>query len=511
MLSVSTNSNSCDTISSQPLAPSLCFAQCCVLQHDPYQPTGEEVLRATRKKRKVGKNEECRSFQKKWYEEFPWLTLCTTRNSVFCFYCRQCEARGELVLSKNLELAFTRDGFNNWKKAREKFETHQVSEGHKEAMFKMKRCSMPSIHSQLQEAAQKIQAKRRDMFLKELSCLRVLLRQGLAIRGHDEKEGNLRQLLHLYASGDANFIDWINNGTYLSVDIVNECVLLMGHHLLRALLRNIQEVGVFSVLADETRDVSNHEQLAICIRWVDTEFVIHEDLIGLMHVEKTDANTLTTAIKDVLIRCSLPLSQCRGQGYDGASTMMGHLTGVATQLKKEEPSAIEVHCLAHCLNLCLQDAAKMSTIVRDCLGLIGEISQLIHYSPKRSLVFNKCKNELNPNSHGLKPLCPTRWTVRTGAIESVIENYQALIQAFEEINGSSHDDYGRRAGGVLAQLQKFQTYFGLELCYLVFAVTEEVSLLLQGKSTTLQDALQQADTAKSYLQRQRSDEAFRVF
>ena len=95
MLSVSTNSNSCDTISSQPLAPSLCFAQCCVLQHDPYQPTGEEVLRATRKKRKVGKNEECRSFQKKWYEEFPWLTLCTTRNSVFCFYCRQCEARGE--------------------------------------------------------------------------------------------------------------------------------------------------------------------------------------------------------------------------------------------------------------------------------------------------------------------------------------------------------------------------------------------------------------------------------
>ena len=76
-----------------------------------------------------------------------------------------------------------------------------------------------------------------------------------------------------------------------------------------------------------------------CIRWIDAEFVIHEDLIGLMHVEKTDANTLTTAIKDVLIRCSLPLSQCRGQGYDGASTMMGHLTGVATQLKKEEPSA----------------------------------------------------------------------------------------------------------------------------------------------------------------------------
>ena len=67
----------------------------------------------------------------------------------------------------------------------------------------------------------------------------------------------------------------------------------------------------------------------------------------------------------------------------------------------------------------------MSTIVCDCLGLIGEISQLIHYSPKRSLISNKCRNELNPNSQGLKPLCATRWTVRTGAIESVIENYEA--------------------------------------------------------------------------------------
>ena len=42
-------------------------------------------------------------------------------------------------------------------------------------------------------------------------------------------------------------------------------------------------------------------------------------------------------------------------------------------------------------------------------------------------------------------------TLRTGAIESVIENYKALIEAFQEISTTAHDDYGRRAGGVLAQ------------------------------------------------------------
>ena len=37
--------------------------------------------------------------------------------------------------------------------------------------------------------------------------------------------------------------------------------------------------------------------------------------------------------------------------------MMGHLSQ-ATQLQSEHPSAIRVHCLARCLNLCFQDAAK---------------------------------------------------------------------------------------------------------------------------------------------------------
>ena len=85
----------------------------------------------------------------------------------------------------------------------------------------------------------------------------------------------------------------------------------------------------------------------------------------------TDATSISGAIKDVFVRCSLPISQCRGQGYDDCSVMMGHLTGVAKQLRQIEPTALQVHCFAHSLNLCLQDAAKLCVIVRDCLGLVG--------------------------------------------------------------------------------------------------------------------------------------------
>ena len=130
----------------------------------------------------------------------------------------------------------------------------------------------------------------------------------------------------------------------------------------------------------------------------------------MIHVPSTTSATLTASIKDILIRCILPLSNCRGQAYDGASNMMGHLRGVATQLECEEPSALRVHCFAHCLNLCLQDVAKKCQPIRNALDNVMELSQLIRYSPKRSLVFKQCKEELSPEGTGLRPLCLTRWT-----------------------------------------------------------------------------------------------------
>ena len=84
------------------------------------------------------------------------------------------------------------------------------------------------------------------------------------------------------------------------------------------------------------------------------------------------------------MRFCLPIGQCRGQAYDGASNMLGHINGVAACIQKDEPSAIYVHCLAHCTNLCLQTVGRQVAPVRDALELVREVSQLIRFSPKRS-------------------------------------------------------------------------------------------------------------------------------
>ena len=330
---------------------SSCTAECC--HHPltaPHQPCDKVTLESTRQN--VGKKSETRTFNLAWYEEFTWLHLCSSRKKVFCYLHHSGS------LTKKYETAFISDGFNNWKKAKERFERHQASESHKEALVKFQCMQAPTVVEQLSTQASRTQATNRSMLLKELSSLQFLLRQGLAIRGHKKSEGNLVQLLELRSNDCPDLQLWLKNHHSLSHNIVNELITLMGTSLLRQLLKRIREAVWFSVMADETRDISNHEQLAICIRWVDRCYEVHEDLIGMVHVESTTSNSLTAAIKDVLICCVLPLHQCRGQAYDGAANMMGHLTGVAKQLLSEEPAAIPVHCLAHSSNLCLQDVAK---------------------------------------------------------------------------------------------------------------------------------------------------------
>ena len=46
--------------------------------------------------------------------------------------------------------------------------------------------------------------------------------------------------------------------------------------------------------------------------------MIHEDCTGLVHIKEADADSLCTAIKDVLICCPLPMLRS-GLDYDGTS------------------------------------------------------------------------------------------------------------------------------------------------------------------------------------------------
>ena len=63
-------------------------------------------------------------------------------------------------------------------------------------------------------------------------------------------------------------------------------------------------------MEDECVDVSNREQLTICLPWVDDSLEVHEDFLCLYNIPDTTADTITAGIKDVLSEMKLQIQRC---------------------------------------------------------------------------------------------------------------------------------------------------------------------------------------------------------
>jgi hypothetical protein len=472
-----------------------CSSACCL--SIPFQPTDVSTISSTKRLFGTGKSSRERCFQIIWYKKHPWLHLCTSNFKAFCSVCMTTSGiKGEA--------AFTNEGFNNWKKATQSFTEHEQSIPHKTALYASKfNTSKQSISSKVSSHFKKVQQERRSNLMKELKAVRFLLRQGLPMRGHLDEEGNLHHLLK--QCFDA--YEWLDNGMYLSHDVVNEIIDIMSQNILRSVLCEIRQALFYAILADEVRDLSNREQLVLCIRWLNEDYEVFEEPMGLIQLTDSKASTILSAIQDSLVRLALPLENCRGQAYDGAAIFQGHISGVAVKIQEQEPRAISVHCLAHCLNLSLQQATRQVTAMRDALDFAMEVTQLIAFSPKRQALFEQFHDQINKSLPGIKPLCPTRWTMKTRAFASLLVNYTVLQDTLNEVAQGS-DDYSRKATGLMALMQKFSTSFGLNLAHLVFGATELLSNSLQSKSTTCEDANMAVNICLRFIESHRTDEAF---
>ena len=169
-------------------------------------------------------------------------------------------------------------------------------------------------------------AENRKMLLTILRTTVFLARQGLPLRGDgDEQDSNFNQVLLLQSKENARIGNWLSRQRYkyTSKDIQNEILKLMAKEVLDEIVTNIQSADFFTVMADESTDASNKEQVVVVIRWVDKSLDVHEDFIHLYNVNNTNAETITGTITESLSDLQLNVKQLREQYYDGASAMMG--------------------------------------------------------------------------------------------------------------------------------------------------------------------------------------------
>lgn len=161
-----------------------------------------------------------------------------------------------------------------------------------------------SVASQLDsERTSEIEENRRHVktLLKVVSFLG---RQGLGFRGHDKSEdsvnkGNFLEMLEILCEYDPKLKERMSRryGHYSSPEYQNDLISVFSSRIVTSIVEKVKESGFYSIMADETKDFSKAEQLAILIRYVDCEdWKVKERAIGLHYLKDCSAENITNSL-----------------------------------------------------------------------------------------------------------------------------------------------------------------------------------------------------------------------
>ena len=256
-----------------------------------------------------------RSFQRQWLEEFKWLAYSDALGGAFCKWCiafapktvtRSVQSPGALVSSPH----------SNYKKAREYYIKHQSCSYHQLASTLFENFIHTSQNPE--NDIQNVLARNRLKKIKEnrkrmhhiITWIEFCGRQELPLRGHRDSgpflhiaseynEDVFRAALRLRLKcSDKVTLDLFwnapRNASYLSWKVQNDIISIMGSKIQKQIVSDVSKNKFFSILADETSDLSQTEQFSTSVRFVK-KYTIHEEFLCFVPVSSTSRN-LTNVI-----------------------------------------------------------------------------------------------------------------------------------------------------------------------------------------------------------------------
>lgn len=282
------------------------------------------------------------SFQRHWMMQYNWLVYSDYLKGALCKVCvlfrKDFGGRGEQKLGYLVKIPFTK-----WKNAKEMFQKHEKAEYHRFAMEKAEGFSSvasgkaQNVIETMNIENRKVAEENRKKLTALVETVLLCGRQELALRSDCDSgpiglneplhnDGNYRAFLRYRArSGDKDLKKHLEMQTpdsrsmYTSSPIQNEIIELCGKTIQKEnLIRRISNKGpgYFSVLADETQDISRDQQLSLCVRYLDNsceKSIVREDFVEFVHMEDLSVSALAATIIECLISYGLDLEMMVGQ------------------------------------------------------------------------------------------------------------------------------------------------------------------------------------------------------
>ncbi|XP_050065343.1 zinc finger MYM-type protein 1-like [Aphis gossypii] len=346
---------------------------------------------------------------------------------------------------------------------------HENSKTHKNCVLIMKKRG--DLHQRIDKQIV-LQIENDVKYWKDVLCrvtavVKSLCSRGLSLRGNNDNfgnshSGNFIMCLELIAEFDpflaSHIKKYANKGkgstSYLSLNIYEEFVNLMGQKVRETIINEIKKAKYFSIIVDSTPDVSHTDQLSFIFRYVNDNGEPVERFLLFLSNTGHKSEDLAKAVFNVLELYNLDIQNCRGQSYDNASNMAGKYTGLQARIKQVCSHAVYVPCSAHSLNLVGECAANCCYLAEDFFNVIQNLYVFFSSSTHRWQILSK---QLQGNVT-IKMLSGTRWSARHDACFSLSYNWKEIIKALKIFENDPLEKPQTRceARGLLKKLQSLE-------------------------------------------------------
>lgn len=434
------------------------------------------------------------------------LSYSVKRDGVFCAPCS--------VFAKTDEL-FVRLCHNDWSNIEKHVQRHLKCKSHFSAVeaaaefLKVCNNKQGSVQTQLSKAYSDKVQRNRSALESVIKTIVLCGRQNIPLRGHTDDRSNFNALLEYRSECDDSLRTHLEtcprNAKYISHDIQNELIQICGEQILASVLDECRKARFFTVIVDETTDISVKEQVSIVLLYINSEGMRQEKFVGFQETSDTTGETLYKLICDKLLEFGLDKHKVIGLGFDGAANMSGKFKGVQARFLVDIPEAQYVHCRAHCLNLAIMTTCQLRE-VRNMYGTVSDVVTFIQSSAKRMQVF-RANAELGELDRNLKKFCATRWTCHEETLSSFLQNLTVVIDTLQMLTEDSSTKTCSTATSLLNSIHNFQFLTSLVIAEYYLKFTKPLSKIFQSPDCDLIRATDDATDLVNFLDTRRGSDS----
>ena len=204
-------------------------------------------------------------------------------------------------------------------------------------------------------------------------------------------------------------------------NVVNKSVILETTAMLHGKL--------FSILIDETTEVSNTKIVWFLIRYIHDE-KIYTYLLDLIRLKECTAENLHKCLLHSLKTHDLPVSNIVGVCADNTDVMLGRQNSLISRLLADNEEISVFPCICHSMNVVASEACKH--LPSHIEQFLESVYTYFSRSPKLQSTSEGMQDFINFANQKLLQSSRTKWLALTECVKRILNQWQDLFAIFEE-------------------------------------------------------------------------------